>query len=193
MNQSILIDDYMMDTNDDERIINFLKTDKCSLDMVNYQDDDGWCALNLAARLNRYEVVQALVEKGANVNLINWDSSFNPLMYCISDGDSYYESEKENQLKTIKILIEAGTNLNFEDRFSAFTLACEMNNTSIIRLLLEKNVNIDFKDENDKTGLDYINENNNQEALSMINSYLMNRKLSEDLKEKTNTITKMKV
>jgi ankyrin repeat protein len=193
MNKSILVDDYMMDTTDDERVINFLKTDKCSLDMVNYQDGDGWCALNLAARLNRFDVVQALVEKGANVNLISWDSSFNSLMYSIVDGDSYFESEKENQLKTIKLLIEAGTNLNFEDRFSAFTLACEMNNTSIIRLLLEKNVNIDFKDENDKTGLDYINENNNQEALSMVNSYLMNIKLNEDLKEKTNTINKMKV
>lgn len=193
MKVSILIDDYMMNTDDDERVINFLKSELCSIDMVNYQDNDGWCALNLAARLNRHEVVKALIEKGADVNRINWDHSFNPLMFCIYEGDNHSEEDKENKLKTVKLLIDANTNLNFEDRFSAFTLACQVNETEVIKLLLQYNINIDFKDEDGQSGLDYLKEHYNQEAINMVNSYVMHEKLNTELNQQNHSNPKLKI
>jgi ankyrin repeat protein len=193
LEEDTLIEQYMADTNDDEGAIKFIKSPECTLEIVNYEDGDGWTALNLAARLNRYEVVKALIEKGADVNQINSNYSYNALMFCIIDGSS--SDEDEEQYKTAKLLIDSGTNLNFEDRFSAFSQACEMAKIEILKLILQHpSINIGFIDEENKTGLDYLNEDNNVEGLSLVNAYVMNNKLDKELKEeKKNVSNKVKM
>lgn len=178
--EETLVEEYMADTKDDVRAIKFINSPQCTLEMINYMDDDGWCSLNLAARLNRYEVVEALIKKGANPNVVSWDSGRNPLMYAISEG-TYYNEEKISNIKTIEILINAGTDLNFGKRTSAFVLACELNKTEVIALLLAHQINIDFKDKNGHTGLDYLKEAENEEGIKLVETYLLNKSLQKEL------------
>ena len=90
-------------------------------------------------------------------------------------------------------MIDANTNLNFEDRFSAFTLACQVNETEVIKLLLQYNINIDFKDEDGQSGLDYLKEHYNQEAINMVNSYVMHEKLNTELNQQNHSNPKLKI
>jgi ankyrin repeat protein len=194
LSEDTLFEEYMADTKDDIRAIDFINSPKCTLEMINYDNGDGWCALNLAARLNRYHVVEALINKGADVNHVSWDSSMNPLMYAINDGD-YYENDgsKADNLKTIHLLINAGTDLNYGDRFSAFTLACQVNKTEVICGLLYNKININFKDEDGNTGIDYLKENHNEEALKLIDNYLLNTRLEKELSTNTKETKKHKI
>lgn len=193
LSEETLLEEYMADTEDDEGAIKFINSKKCTKEMVNYSDDDGWSALNLAARLNRWEVVEALIKKGANPNHIHWDYSYNALMFAIVDG-SYYEGEtREANLKTIDLLINAGTNLNFEDRFSAFSLACELRKTEVIARLLGHGVNIDFKDEDGKTGMDHLIKNNSKEAIDLVEKYILKNNLQEELKSTQSENKKPKI
>jgi ankyrin repeat protein len=181
LSEDTLFEEYMSDTTDDEGAIKFINSPECTIEMINYDNGDGWCALNLAARLNRYEVVEALIKKGADVNHVSWDSSMNPLMYAIYDGDYYEGGSKEANLKTIELLINAGTNLNFEDRFSAFTLACGARKIEVIASLLQHNINVEFKDENGNTGLNMLKKHNNVEGIKLIETYLLNKSLQKEL------------
>lgn len=191
--EDILYEEYLGDTRDDKRIINFLRSSDCTKKMVNYRNDDGWCALNLTAKSNRWEVVEELLKKEADPNYVSWDTSYNSLMYCIAEGSSYDPKKKENRLKTIKLLIEAGTNLNYEDRFSAFTIAASIDDTDVIKLLIEQPINIAFKDEDDKTGIDYLLEYNNDECLSLIKEKILSCDTWKDyvLKNKNTSAVKL--
>ncbi|WP_299773316.1 ankyrin repeat domain-containing protein [uncultured Pseudoteredinibacter sp.] len=46
---------------------------------INLQDDNGWCALHFYAQDRRFELMQRLIENGANLNLI--DSHGNPPLW----------------------------------------------------------------------------------------------------------------
>jgi ankyrin repeat protein len=181
LDESTLVEVYMADTRDDKGAIAFINSAECTKEMVNYADDDGWTALNLAAKLNRWEVVEALIKKGADVNHENFNYSMNALMFAIYDGDYYEGEDREANLKTIDLLINAGTDLNFEDRFSAFTLACNLDKIEVIVRLLGHGVNIDFKDEDDKTGMEHLIENKNEDAIRLVENYRLNNKLQEEL------------
>ncbi len=182
LGEDTLFEVYMANTKDDIGAIKFINSPECTVEMVNYDNGDGWCPLNLAARLNRHEVVDALIKKGADVNQVSWDSSMNALMYAICDGD-YYEQDgsKLDNLKTIELLVNAGTNLNFEDRTSAFLLACELNKTEVIALLLAHKINIDFKDEDGNTSMTFLRERNNNEGIRLVENYMLKESLQKEL------------
>lgn len=183
---SILIVEYMADTTNDKRVIKFLKSKKCTAEIVNYIDDDGWTSLILAARLARFEVMQVMINKGAKVNYVDSDHSYNALMHLISNA-TYYDAKGEaNFLACAKLLIDAGTDLNFKDRFSAFTMACR-SESSLLPLLLAQNVDIDWKDEQGNTGLDYLIKDKNEEGIAMVQAYQLHGKLSTELSEKVST------
>lgn len=194
LNEDTLIEQYMADTNDDIGTIKFINSANCTKEMVNYEDGDGWCALNLAARLNRYEVVDALIKKGGDVNHINRGHSMNPLMFAIYDGDYYdHDESKEDNLKTIQLLINAGTNLNYEKRFSAFTLACQTRKNEVVSLLLSYDINIDYKDEDGKTGLDHLREDENEFCIKLVEKYLLSKSLQKELTSNNNETKKIKM
>lgn len=191
LSEETLLEEYMADTRDDVGVINFLNSPECTKEMVNYHDDDGWSSLILAVRLNRYEVAKKMIEKGADVNYADWDHSYNALMHCMHNGSG---RDEEAHIKTIKLLIEAGTNLNYEDRFSAFTMAASMNNTEVMKLLLTNaKINLDFKDEDDKSGMDYLKESNNVEILQLIEKLKLKEKLNDEMVSNESSILKVKI
>ena len=184
---SKLFEEYMSDVDDDESVLCFLKSDECTKEMVNYYNGDGWSSLILAARQARFEVMQAMIKKGADVNYVDLDHSCNALMHMIHNVDSYTSEDEQLFFNCAKLLIDAGTDLHFKDRFSAFTMACECRRTNIIPLFLAQDVDLEWKDEDGKSGIDYLIEDNNEQALAMISSYQLHQKLSSDLGEKNST------
>ena len=182
---------YMSNTEDDVGAIKFINSKECTLEMINYDNGDGWCPLNLAARLNRSDVVEALIKKGADVNHVSWDYSYTPLMFCIVYGSC--RGDDEEQLRTIDLLINAGTNLNYEGRFSAFSKVCCSNQTEIIKKLLQHPINIEFRDEDGISGMDYLIDHKNYEAISLVNKYLLNNTLQQELNAEKQIAKRVKI
>lgn len=181
LGEAALLEDYMADTSDDEGALAFINSEHCTARMANYADDDGWTPLILAARLGRVEVVDALLKKGADPNLVNWNYSYNALMFAIADISGYPEENKRMQLETVKLLISAGTDVNFSDRSSAFVLACELSRNEVLsELLKSENIDFWFRDEDGKTGLDWLNERNNADGLALANWALGKRRSLEE-------------
>lgn len=184
LSDDTLLEQYLGDTTDDEGALKFIRSDDCTKAMVNYDEYDGWTPLCLTARLNRYEVVQALIEKGADVSYVHSDSSYSPLAYCLTDGSG---CDDEEQNMTIDILLKAGAPLeytSFKKPYNIFTLACSMNNMDAIYKLLsyDPEVKLDVPDyHDDKTPMEYAIENENQELIDLINAMTEKRSLDKDI------------
>lgn len=194
MTDDTLLEQYMADTNDDEGCINFIRSKDCTVAMINYDEYDGWTPLCLAARLNRFEVVRALLEKGADVNYVHSDSSYNALAYCLTDGAGRVEEE---QMKTIDILLEYNPKLeynSFDKDFSVFTLACYMNDVLAAKKLfnysptLNTQIPLYHEDENDerKKAIDYAMEYENEELIELIRSIDEKQSLENSINMKHN-------
>ena len=74
-------------------------------------------------------------------------------------------------------------------------MACESNNIEIITKILAKSPDIDFIDEKGMTGLDYLLQNNNadENAITLIKSYSLKKKLESELTEQVTKQKKHKI
>lgn len=197
MDDNTLVEKYMNDVEDDKGAIKFIKSSSCTIEMVNNNDYDGWTALCLAARLNRYKVVKALIDKGADVNYVHWDSSYSALSYCIVDGCSRNDKE---QMKTIDLLLNAGATLDYysytDKPFNIFTLACRIDSVEIAKKLFHYNPNlkIDVPDyHDDLTPIEFALEHKNQELIDLINTITEKQKLENSLKNSNKNSTNHKL
>ncbi|KLI16780.1 ankyrin repeat domain-containing protein [Brachyspira hyodysenteriae] len=90
---------------------------KSTEEEVNYADNKISC-LHLAVQINNADVVEALIDRGANVNAIN-ERGVSPLHTAII---------KNQPEEVIKILLDNGADYNIEEaNFSAVALAEIMN------------------------------------------------------------------
>lgn len=165
------------------QVVAFIESKECTKDIFNYIDADGNTPLYVAAGTNKYEVVKALVKKGANVNHFKDANGFNALMAAIFDS-SYLATNriKENE-EIINLLIDAGTSLEPTIGESAFNLACLTGKTEAIRKILGsgKEINLHFRDRYNATGLGHLEQTGNDEGLRLVENYLLNKALKKDL------------
>lgn len=108
---------------------------------VNIAELRGYTALHYAAENNNIEVINYLINNGANVNARNV-SGFIPLNNILYDD----ENEK-NLLKVIKILVDAGSDLNNIDGFNGGILGDLLVG---VEDLLKRNEERDWKNLNNR-------------------------------------------
>jgi ankyrin repeat protein len=176
-------------------VVKFIESKECDRKIFNYKDSGGATPLYVAAMSNKFEIVEALVKKGANLNAIRDANGFNPLMAAIFDS-SYEATNREKQnTDIINLLIEAGTNLEPTIGDSAFNLACMTGKTEAIRKILAsgQEINLHFRDRFNATGLGHLERTGNDEGLRLVELYLINKSLKKDLPKLDNSKKKVKV
>lgn len=166
-------------------IVAFIESKECNKKVFDYKDKDGNTPLYVAAITNKYEVVKALVKKGANVNHVKDANSMNALMGAIFDSSYQTTGKEKENTDIINLLVEAGTSLEPTFGESAFNLACMTEKTEAIRNILGsgQEINIHFRDRYNATGLGHLEQTGNDEGLRLVQNYLLNKNLKKELPE----------
>jgi len=107
-----------------------------------------WTVLQLAAAYDELEVLQALLQAGADPNAkeSRWDQT------------ALHEAVRCGYLQVIKALIDAGADINQPNKYgnTPFQLAARYNELEVVEALLQGKVNLNAK--NSKTGLTALHE-----------------------------------
>jgi len=107
--------------------------------------EKGFSLLHAFARLGNDEVVELLLEKGANAENKDTRSGCTPLMYAIRGGQMY----------TVKLLLDRGSDIESRMRDGSTALVCavQCGQTEIVELLLARGAGIETKDNEGSTPL----------------------------------------
>ncbi|MDZ7819501.1 MAG: ankyrin repeat domain-containing protein [Aliarcobacter sp.] len=118
--------------------------------LINTQDDDGYAAINLAVKLNHYEIVEFLAKKGASLNIVDKYKD-TPLLV----------STKNSTNAISKILLCNGAKKDIVDAkgFSALDYAIKNNDLFIIEMLKSSDISNMCKKLDISLGYYYKNEN----------------------------------
>lgn len=192
LKENTLYNRYFYHESNEKGALKFIDSPECTLEMINYEED-GYTSLIMAARFNSFKSVEALINKGVNVNYHSTISGMDALMYTIADGRDAGESKLAN-LKVVSLLIEAGTDLHYNNKeYSAFILACRCEKLEVIKLLMSYDIDINFTNIHGKTGLDYLKESNQLEGVKLVENYLLNKDLNKELPNELTESKKYKI
>jgi len=105
---------------------------------VDSRDRDGTPMLNIAARNDRLDFVQWLVEQGADINAVSEDRGYTAIMDAVWRGN----------IEITEYLIKKGSDLNTinKEGQSMLVLAVGANRTQICKILAENGANPDIPD-----------------------------------------------
>jgi ankyrin repeat protein len=192
LKENTLYNRYFYQEANEKGALKFINSPECTLEMINYEED-GYTSLMMASRFNSFNCVEALINKGVNVNYHSSTLEMDALMYTIADG-RYSGDSKEANLKVVSLLIEAGTDLHYNNKeFSAFILACRCEKLEVIKLLLNHNTDINFIDIYGKNGMDYLKENNDLQGVKLVEAYILNKSLQKELPTNITEVKKLKI
>ena len=114
---------------------------------VNCRDSAGTPMICIAARSGRNNMIEWLLEKGADINAISKDRGYSAVM------DAVWKSS----LDIVKLLVEKGANLNFiaNDGQTALIVATGASNPRICEVLVKNGADPTYKDRMGMSSLDY--------------------------------------
>ena len=127
---------------------------------VNYcQDDFGRTPLSYAAEQNHFNVTEYLVNKGANLDIMDLDGRtllFYPVIY--------------GHFEMIKFLVGHGTDLSIKDQFGRTLISCasERGHLDVVKFLVGKGVDIDARDTIGRTPYSYAIEGGHSEVVQVL-------------------------
>ena len=144
---------------------------------INALSKDNSTALMWAARFNNSDVVNYLINKGANINSENLKGrtafDFASVNENLTDSDALltlkYKTDKEflklcksAPLDEIKNAINNGSNVNSKskDNSTALMFAARFNSEDVVKFLIENGANISFKNNNGRNALYFARANN---------------------------------
>jgi len=143
---------------------------------VDTADDDGWTPLIIAASAGHNQLVEMLLDNGANVNATT-SQGRTALLYSASKGREELTAR----------LIDSGADTNLRDQLGATPLhrASGPGHTGVVRLLLAADKTIvDCQDKYGNTALHYACEEERNEVARLLISHGANREVS-NREEKT--------
>jgi len=108
-----------------------------------------WTVLQLAAAYDELEVLQALLQAGADPNAKSSNNTARTALHC---------AVARAHVEVIKALIDAGADINQPNKYgnTPFQLAARYNELEVVEALLQGKVNLNAK--NSKTGLTALHE-----------------------------------
>ena len=126
---------------------------------VNERDSAGTPFLCDAARTGKKDMVQWLLEKGAEIDAVSQDRGYSAVM------DAVWKSNKE----IVELLVSKGANLNFvsRDGQTALILATGSGNFDICRILAENGADPTIKDRMGMSSIDYATLFKKEEILNL--------------------------
>lgn len=167
----------MIDHDDIESLESYLNSPEVDLTV---KDSIGETPLHAAVENNNYQIVQLLLEHGANANSRDFEE--NTPLHQASINKHYsivqlllrYNANVNSQNKDgatplicslfnkssihiTQLLISSGTNINSQDKNgeTAIFIAIRLGLIEIVNLFLEKGANLNVRNKNGKTPLDY--------------------------------------
>ncbi|HVX01304.1 MAG TPA: ankyrin repeat domain-containing protein [Candidatus Babeliaceae bacterium] len=127
---------------------------------IDTYDEDGFTALLHAASSNNSEVVDFLINNGADVTIPD-KHGLTALHYAAHHGNTH----------AIALLLENGADPNANNNTQGHTplmLAAQTDSTESVKLLLNNNACPTMLDCNDKSAMDHAREQDNVRSVSMI-------------------------
>lgn len=113
-----------------DNIFNLIKLlIKRGIDINNSDGKNGFPFMMLACYNNRLDIIDYLIKKGANIDVVDSDG-YTPLMYACKEGN----------LQLVKFLVENGANIDGENEHKdrPVTVAAYYENPEIVKYLVEK-------------------------------------------------------
>ncbi|XP_054775822.1 uncharacterized protein LOC129284383 [Prosopis cineraria] len=126
------------------QMVKILASAEGSAKVINSADEEGWAPIHSAASIGNLEIVETLLDKGADVNLQN-NGGRTALHYAASKG----------WLKIAEILISHGAKINVKDKVGSTPLhrAASTGNSELCELLIEEGAEVDAADRAGQTPL----------------------------------------
>lgn len=163
---------------------------------INVSSIHNLLPLHAACQYIQYEIVELLIENGANLNSKSCTSKTALHHLCnsipkIDEND--IEKYMKNVAKIAKLLILKGANINEIDNFgwtalhyASFRYRDHYKNKELIKILLYyNNNNLYIKDSTDKTPLYFILDNSDREDFEELKEYIHIFKLKKKLTKNT--------
>lgn len=165
------------------------------LDMVNLQAMSGDTALIVASSSGFTEIVDRLLENGAELDIQNvyatsalikaakndrievvsklLDVGADMELLDIRGTNALVHSAIRKNIRILSLLLERGADVNVQDSFgrTALIYAVKAGLVSNIKVLLEHDAYIAIRDENGRTALDYAENNGDYDIVELLKNY----------------------
>ena len=127
---------------------------------ANAMDGDRETPLMYAAHFNHIEVVQVLLDAGANMEAVSED--YRALHWAAMYGN----------LDIVRLFLERGAEMNATNRWgqTALLRAASMGHTAIVRILLHYGADVSILDEDGKSAADWASTAGHQEIVILLTS-----------------------
>ncbi|MGD8191893.1 ankyrin repeat domain-containing protein [Brevibacillus ginsengisoli] len=139
-------------------------------DLANAENSDGLTPLGFASHFGHRDVVQILLDHGANVNAV----SHSKISYIPSNTALHAALAGERNIEVITLLLNHGGQTDLLDSNGHTCLhvaAYHQDNTEIIRLLLENGAPVNAKVEGGKTALTIAIEQGNDQVANLLREH----------------------
>lgn len=141
---------HAIEEENDALIQKMLENDVIQKNFINFVGNYEMTPLLFALKKSRFDIVEELLEKGADVNIPAvenfYDNEFGetPLLYMTYKEEEYTPA--------VEYLLEKGANVNYQDAagYSALYNAASRGHSNIVQLLLAKGAKVDAETTRDK-------------------------------------------
>ncbi len=142
---------------DKESLVELIRPGK---DDMNRTDAEGLTSLTRAVKKHKLDVVDVLIQAGADVNATDKKHAETALMWACREGNS----------KSIKMLLAAKANVNLKDQMgrTALIWACEAEQQTAVELLLQAGADVTIADKNGITALQAAQERGYKELVTLL-------------------------
>lgn len=138
--------------------------------LVHSENAEGMALLGYAAHFGSPEVVQALLDYGAEVNAL----SHSKVAYIPSNTALHAALVGKRSIEVIRLLLEHGADPEIRDsngHTPLHTAAFHDNNVEIIRLLLKHGANVNTLDKEGETALSHASKQNNAKVAALLREF----------------------
>ena len=152
---------------------------------INQVNNSGASAAIIAAEKNHFEILKHLGDAGADLNITTkmGDGStraaevgnIEMIEYLVNKGVhvgslALIVAARSGNLDVTKLLVEAGANIDFQQRWghTALMTAAKNGHLDVVKFLMERGTNLFLKDKNGDTAIIIATENDHAEIATML-------------------------